>query len=114
MKDCLFCKIASGEIPTEKIYEDEQICAFFDIAPQAKTHFLVIPKKHIANLMELKETDAPLMGQLLYQAEELAKKLGLEENGARFVFNCKEDGGQTVSHIHLHVLGGRKLSWPPG
>lgn len=114
MKDCLFCKIAAGVIPAKKIYEDDRIFAFFDISPQAKVHFLVIPKKHIDNLMELEETDGPMMGYLLYQAQKLAQELGLEDSGARFVFNCKSDGGQTVPHVHLHVLGGRKLQWPPG
>ena len=114
MKDCLFCKIIRGEIPSAKLYEDEHMLAFKDIAPKAPVHFLVIPKKHIVNLMEMDEADAALMGKLLWRAQLVAKELGLGEKGARFVFNCKDDGGQTVDHAHLHVLGGRGLQWPPG
>ena len=88
--------------------------AFFDIAPKAPVHFLVIPKKHIANIMELAPADSALMGRLLYKAQELAQGLGCAEKGARFVFNCKSDGGQSVDHVHLHVLGGRAMDWPPG
>jgi len=114
MSDCLFCKIITGEIPSKKIYEDEDVFAFHDISPQAPIHFLVIPKKHIPHVMELKEEDSTLMGKMLFQAQKIAKELGLEPNGARFVFNCKESACQTVWHIHLHVLGGRDFGWPPG
>jgi histidine triad (HIT) family protein len=114
MDDCLFCKIARGEIPAKKIREDDEILAFYDIAPKAPLHFLVIPKKHIANLMELEASDSALVGSLLYKAQEIARELGCGEKGARFVFNCKSDGGQTVNHVHLHVLGGRAMDWPPG
>jgi histidine triad (HIT) family protein len=114
MSDCLFCRIARGEIPSTKIHEDDEMLAFLDIAPKAPVHFLVIPKKHIANIMELAPEDAALMGRLLYKAQELARGLGCAEKGARFVFNCKSDGGQTVDHVHLHVLGGRAMDWPPG
>lgn len=114
MDDCLFCKIARGETPSKKVYEDEELFAFYDIAPKAPLHFLVIPKKHIANLMELSEEDANLVGSLVFKAQELARSLGCGERGARFVFNCKADGGQTVNHVHLHVLGGRAMDWPPG
>ncbi|MGO8695256.1 MAG: histidine triad nucleotide-binding protein [Rectinemataceae bacterium] len=114
MDDCIFCKIARGEIPSRKIHEDDEILAFHDISPKAPVHFLVIPKRHIANLMELESADSALVGRLLYKAQELARLLGCAEKGARFVFNCKSDGGQTVNHVHLHVLGGRIMGWPPG
>ena len=114
MENCIFCKIISGEIPSKKIYEDEELLAFYDVNPQAPVHFLVIPKKHISNIMELSESETALLGKLMFKAQELAKANGCAENGARFVVNCKSHGGQTVNHLHLHVLGGRFLSWPPG
>ena len=109
MSDCIFCKIIHGEIPSTKIYEDDEFYAFKDLNPQAPVHFLVVPQKHITSLMELEESDSPLMGRLLYRAQLLAKQEGLGEGGARFVFNCKGDAGQTVWHIHCHVLGGKRL-----
>ena len=114
MDDCIFCKIARGEIPSKKIYEDPDILAFHDVSPQAPIHFLVIPKRHIRNIMELEKRDIALAGNLLNKAQELAAELGCTEKGARFVINCKSDGGQTVDHLHLHVLGGRPLGWHPG
>lgn len=114
MSDCIFCKIGRGEIPSKKIYEDDETLAFHDITPQAPVHFLLIPKRHIRNIMEVEAADGSLLGKLLFKAQELAKTLGCEENGARFVVNCKKDGGQTVDHLHIHVLGGRRLDWPPG
>jgi len=114
MCDCLFCKIAAGEIPSRKLYEDDELLAFYDIAPKAPVHFLVIPKKHISSLMEMTAEDSGLLGRLVFRAQELAREQGCGERGARFVFNCKADGGQTVPHVHLHVLGGRVLDWPPG
>lgn len=112
--DCIFCKIADGTIPSKKIYEDEDVVAFHDLNPQAPVHFLVIPKKHINSIMEASQSDVNLLGKLLFTGQALAVKLGCEQNGARFVINCKEDGGQTVAHLHLHVLAGRMLGWPPG
>jgi histidine triad (HIT) family protein len=114
MSNCIFCKIVNGEIPSKKIYEDDEILAFHDVDPKAPVHFLVIPKRHIPHVMELEKDDAALMGRLLYKAQELAVEQGCAEKGARFVINCKADGGQTVDHIHCHVLGGRPLAWPPG
>jgi histidine triad (HIT) family protein len=114
MSDCIFCRIVKGEIPSKKIFEDDEILAFHDAAPQAPVHFLVIPKKHIPNIMELEASDISLPGKLLNKAQELAAAQGCAEKGARFVINCKSDGGQTVDHLHVHVLGGRTLSWPPG
>jgi len=114
MNNCIFCKIINGEIPAKKIHEDDETLAFYDLNPQAPLHFLVIPKKHIANLMEAESGDAELLGRLLFKAQELAAANGCAEKGARFVINCKSHGGQTVDHLHIHVLGGRHLSWPPG
>jgi histidine triad (HIT) family protein len=114
MSDCIFCKIVKVEIPSKKVYEDEELLAFHDVNPQAPVHFLVIPRKHITNIMELDSEDAALLGRLLFKAQELAKSNGCEEKGGRFVFNCKSHGGQTVDHLHCHFLGGRFLAWPPG
>jgi len=114
MNDCIFCKIIKGEIPSKKIYEDDEIFAFYDITPKAPTHFLVIPKKHIKSLLMAEAEDTALLGRLLNKAQELARELGCGENGARFVINAGRDGGQTVDHLHIHVLGGRLLGWPPG
>lgn len=111
--DCLFCKIVAGDIPAKKIYEDDQVVAFHDILPQAPVHFLVIPKKHISTLNDLTEDDRPLAGHILFTAQCLARELGCED-GFRVAMNCNELGGQTVYHIHLHVLGQRQLAWPPG
>jgi histidine triad (HIT) family protein len=114
MSNCLFCKIIAGEIPCKKLYEDDEMLAFLDINPMAPVHFLVIPKKHINNLLELEPEDAALIGSLFNKAQELAKLQGCEEKGGRFVINAKSDGGQSVDHLHIHFLGGRVLSWPPG
>ena len=114
MSNCIFCKIIAGEIPAKKIFEDDEMLAFHDITPQAPVHFLLIPKKHISNVMELTAEDVALAGRLLNKAQELAKEQGCEKNGGRFVINAKSDGGQTVDHLHIHVLGGRALGWPPG
>ncbi|MDR2795728.1 MAG: histidine triad nucleotide-binding protein [Spirochaetaceae bacterium] len=114
MNDCIFCGIAEGAVPSKKIFEDDEIFAFHDIEPKAPVHFLVIPKRHIQNIMECGAGDGLLLGKLLLKARELACELGCGEGGARFVINCKADGGQTVDHLHIHVLGGRRLGWPPG
>ncbi|MDR2072276.1 MAG: histidine triad nucleotide-binding protein [Spirochaetaceae bacterium] len=111
MGDCIFCSIVAGKIPGKKIYEDDELLAFQDVNPQAPVHFLVIPKTHIPTIME---AEAGLLGKLLFKARELAVLEGCGERGCRFVINCKEDGGQTVDHLHVHVLGGRSLAWPPG
>ncbi|MCL2764333.1 MAG: histidine triad nucleotide-binding protein [Treponema sp.] len=109
MNNCLFCRIVAGEIPSKKIYEDDEMLIFYDIKPMAPVHFLVIPKKHIDNLMELEKTDAALAGRLFFKAQETAKELGCEDGGGRFVVNAKKDGRQTVNHLHIHFLGGCKL-----
>jgi histidine triad (HIT) family protein len=113
-EDCLFCKIAAGAIPSKRVYEDEETFAFHDIAPQAPVHFLVIPKRHVATLDDLEEGDGGLMGRLVLTARRLAGEQGLSEDGYRLVINCREGAGQSVFHIHLHVLGGRRMNWPPG
>lgn len=112
MTDCLFCKMAQGDIKPDVVYEDERVLAFRDIQPQAPTHILIIPKQHIATLNEL--ADAELGGYLLLIAAKIAKELGFADNGYRTVFNCNRDGGQAVYHLHLHLLAGRSLHWPPG
>lgn len=114
MEDCIFCKILKGEIPCDKIYEDDRVLSFKDISPEAPVHVLIIPKKHISSINKLKEEDENLIGYIYTVAGKIAKQLGVSEKGYRIVSNCGEDGGQTVGHIHFHFLGGRKLNWPPG
>ena len=114
MKNCLFCKIVNSEIPAEIVYENERILAFNDINPQAPVHILLIPKIHIATLNDLQQHDQKLLGELIYNASIVAKSLNIAEEGYRTGFNCNSAGGQTVYHIHLHLLGGRVFSWPPG
>ena len=111
---CLFCKIVAGEIPAHRVYEDENLLAFEDIHPQAPLHVLVIPKRHISTLNELQDDDQLVIGMMVRRAAVIAKERGFDATGFRTVFNVNKDGGQTVFHVHLHLLGGRKLSWPPG
>ena len=111
--DCLFCKIVAGTIPVTRSYEDEQVIAFRDINPQAPVHVLVIPKQHIASLAQTSADDAALLGHLLAAAREIAQQQGLAA-GYRLVINTGADGGQTVEHLHIHLLGGRHMEWPPG
>lgn len=113
MKDCLFCKIIKGEIPSETIYEDDKVIAFNDISPQAPVHFLVIPREHIKSADNINNENSEVMGHILYIASKLAREKGLD-SGYRIVNNCGPDGGQTVDHIHFHVLGKRNMKWPPG
>ena len=114
MKNCLFCKIVNSEIPAEIVYENKRILAFNDTNPQAPVHILLIPKIHIATLNDLQQHDQKLLGELIYNASIVAKSLNIAEEGYRTGFNCNSAGGQTVYHIHLHLLGGREFSWPPG
>ncbi|KRT55169.1 histidine triad nucleotide-binding protein [endosymbiont of Ridgeia piscesae] len=114
MDSCLFCKMAKGEIKPDTVYEDDEILAFRDINPQAPLHILVIPKRHIATLNDLTPADAELVGKLVLTAQQIAEQEGFSEQGYRTLFNCNADGGQEVFHIHLHLLGGRRMSWPPG
>ena len=112
--DCLFCKIISGDIPSNKIYEDNDVYAFHDINPAAPSHILIIPKKHLHDITEAIDKYAELIGKLVLRANTIAEEIGLTENGFRYVINTGSDGGQTVFHLHLHILGGRPMSWPPG
>jgi len=114
MSDCLFCKIASGEIKGNIVFEDEHLVAFRDINPQAPMHVLIVPRRHIASLNELDSSDDALVGEMVRRAAAIAKQEGHAEIGYRTVFNCNAGAGQTVFHIHLHVLGGRRFGWPPG
>ncbi len=111
---CLFCKIAAGDIPATIVFEDPEIIAFRDINPQAPTHLLVIPKRHIATIDDADTKDEQLLGRMLLTAKKLAKSEGLSEAGYRLVFNVNAGGGQVIYHIHLHILGGRQMIWPPG
>ena len=114
MSECLFCKIVSGQISCDKLYENDKLVAFRDIDPKAPTHILVIPKKHIRSINELEISDQNLAGEILLAAKEIASIENIESSGYRTIFNTNSDGGQTVYHIHMHVMGGRQLHWPPG
>lgn len=114
MSDCLFCKMVSGEITPDVVYETDEVLAFRDINPQAPTHVLVIPKRHISTINELEPEDAPLMGELFLAAKAIAEQAGFASDGYRTVVNCNRRAGQTVFHVHLHLLGGRSMHWPPG
>ena len=113
-KDCLFCKIVDGDIPADIVYESDSLVAFRDIAPKAPTHVLLIPRRHIATMNDLEDDHASLAGELFVTAAKIAADEGLAEDGYRVVMNCNEAAGQSVFHIHLHLLGGRHMSWPPG
>jgi histidine triad (HIT) family protein len=112
--DCLFCKIVAGKIPAELIYENDDVVAFKDISPQAPVHNLIIPKKHIAMINDINKEDETLIGKMFLAAKIIAKQEGIADDGYRTVMNCGESAGQTIFHIHLHLLAGRSLSWPPG
>ncbi|MCD6061501.1 MAG: histidine triad nucleotide-binding protein [Moraxellaceae bacterium] len=112
--ECIFCKVANKEIPAKVVFENERLIAFHDLFPQAPTHVLVIPKAHFNTLNHVPPEQAPLLGELMSTATHIAKELGIDESGYRVVMNCNADGGQSVYHIHLHLLGGRHLAWPPG
>lgn len=114
MADSLFTKIIKREIPATIEYEDEHVIAFRDISPQAPTHVLIVPAKEIATLNDVTEDDAELIGRMVLAAQHIARQKGIHESGYRLVMNCNEDGGQTVFHIHMHLLGGRPMAWPPG
>ncbi len=112
--DCLFCRIIAGEIPAKIIYQDEKVIALDDINPQAPCHKLIIPRNHIATLNDLSPIDHGLIGHMAQTAQKIAGELGIAEHGYRVVMNCNAGAGQTVFHIHLHLLGGRQMTWPPG
>lgn len=114
MTDCLFCKMVDGTTQPDVVYEDEHVLAFRDINPQAPTHVLVIPRRHISTLNEINDTDAELLGRLVVAARIVAEQEGVAERGYRTVVNCNSEAGQSVYHVHLHVLGGRPMHWPPG
>lgn len=114
MEDCLFCRIASGEIPSRRVWEDDHLVAFEDINPQAPVHLLVIPRQHIRTLDDLRPEHDRLVGQMHRAAAELARQRGIAAAGYRVVLNCNEQAGQSVWHVHLHLLGGRPMRWPPG
>jgi histidine triad (HIT) family protein len=114
MTDCLFCRIVNREIPASIVYEDDRVLAFSDINPQASTHILVIPTRHIASLNDLAPEDDALVGELVRRAAAIARERGIAASGFRTVFNTNRDAGQTVFHVHLHLIGGRSLAWPPG
>ncbi|WP_066688788.1 histidine triad nucleotide-binding protein [Christensenella intestinihominis] len=114
MEDCLFCKIISGDIPSNKVYEDELVYAFTDIDPQAPVHILIIPKKHIESILKVQDGDFQYVDAMVKAAQKIAAEKGIAQDGFRIVFNTGENGGQTVHHLHLHLLGGRYMEWPPG
>lgn len=114
MSDCIFCKIVNGEIPSKKVYEDDTVLAFEDINPQAPVHILVIPKEHIPSIKDINEDNLDIISHIHLVIKKLAKDKGIDKDGFRIVNNCGEKGGQTVGHLHYHLLGGRHLMWPPG
>ncbi len=114
MSETIFDKIISGEIQSDIVYEDSEVLAFRDISPQAPTHILIIPKNNIPTINDLEEKDSNLIGKLVLTAKKIAEQEKISESGYRLVFNCNEHAGQTVFHVHLHLIGGRKLDWPPG
>ena len=114
MENCLFCKIATGAIPSKIAYQDEDVVAFEDINPQAPKHILLIPRQHIASIADLTLNDGPILAKLFITAQKLAHDMGIDESGYRFLTNVGPDAGQSVFHLHFHLLGGRKFGWPPG
>ncbi len=114
MENCLFCKIAAGEIPSNIVYQDEHVVAFVDINPRAPKHILLTPRQHIASITDLTLDDGPMLAQLFTAAQKVAQEMGIDESGYRIVSNVGPDAGQMVFHLHFHMLGGRKFGWPPG
>ena len=112
--DCLFCRIVAGEVPSPRLYEDDQVIAIRDIAPRAPTHILLIPKRHIRSALELTDADGPLLGRLFATAADLARAEGIDDAGFRLISNVGRWGGQSVDHLHVHLMGGRSFAWPPG
>ncbi len=112
--DCIFCKIIEGTIPSNKAYEDEDVLAFHDISPEAPVHVLIIPKKHVTSMLDVEEQDMKYIAKIHMAAQKIAKDLKIDKTGFRLVNNCGDQGGQTVHHLHYHLLGGRNLGWPPG
>ncbi len=112
--DCIFCKVAAHDVPARTVFENERLIAFHDLFPQAPTHILIIPKTHYTTLNDVPAADSALLGEMMSTATQIAKEIGVDESGYRVVMNCNKDGGQSVYHIHLHLLAGRQLGWPPG
>ncbi|MCG5509383.1 histidine triad nucleotide-binding protein [Ectothiorhodospira lacustris] len=114
MTDCIFCKIADGKIPADIVYQDDRVVAFRDLNPQAPLHVLVIPRQHFDTIADMAQADMALVGHMQWVGLEVARQAGVVEDGFRTVINCNADGGQSVYHLHMHVLGGRQMAWPPG
>ena len=114
MTDCLFCKIRDGEIPADIVFENDDVLAFNDVNPQAPIHIIIIPRKHISTINDVEESDELIMGKLFSAAKTIADQKGVSDDGYRLVVNCNEKAGQTVFHIHMHLLAGRAMTWPPG
>ncbi|WP_055071268.1 histidine triad nucleotide-binding protein [Clostridium massiliamazoniense] len=114
MSDCIFCKIAKGEIPSKKVYEDDKVLAFYDIEPAAPVHVLVIPKNHIGSINEINNENSSIVAHIFEVINKIVVELNIADTGYRVVSNCGDQGGQTVGHLHFHLLGGRNLAWPPG
>ncbi|MDS4069997.1 MAG: histidine triad nucleotide-binding protein [Candidatus Competibacter sp.] len=114
MSDCIFCRIAAGQIPATMLYDDGEVLAFRDINPEAPVHLLIVPRRHISTLNDLSEADAALIGRLYLAGKQVAAELGVAERGYRTVINCNRDAGQIVFHVHMHLLAGREMGWPPG
>lgn len=114
MSDCIFCKIIAGDIPCNKIYEDDKVLAFHDIAPEAPVHFLVIPKAHIKSANDITEENSSVIAHIFTTINKIVKELNIAESGYRVVTNCGKDGGQTVGHLHFHIMAGREMTWPAG
>lgn len=114
MSDCLFCGIAAKRIPSKAVFESERVYAFRDISPKAPTHILIVPKEHVATVNDFTPAHRALIGELVLTAQQIAAKEGIAERGYRLVFNCNAEAGQTVWHVHLHLMGGRGMAWPPG
>lgn len=112
--DCIFCKVVAHDVPARTVFENERLIAFHDLFPQAPTHILIIPKTHYTTLNDVPASDSALLGEMLSTATQIAREIGVDESGYRVVMNCNKDGGQSVYHIHLHLLAGRQLGWPPG
>lgn len=114
MLECVFCNILRGQLPAEFVYENERVVAFRDINPQAPVHVLIVPRKHIASTNEVRPEDQQLLGEMILVAQKVAQAEGIAQSGYRLVINCNEDSGQEIYHLHLHLLGGRRMTWPPG
>ena len=114
MADCIFCKIISGEIPSSKVYDDETVMAFNDVSPEAPVHVLIVPKAHISSANDITEENAQVVSKIFLAAKKIAEDMNIAEDGYRIVNNCGENGGQSVKHLHFHLIGGRSLNWPPG